>query len=221
MSAWITPTLLNSWVHSGAPLNDFQYRFSSDRKLEFRGAIKGGSAGSVALVLPPGMITPNDPSWAVDTGEPTALASSRATLTSSTGEVTITPGSSGAARYPIKVCADDEVPITNLTGSFMFVATAADNLAGKRLTNVNAYVTTASSDGDIYLMLFSSTFGYIFVGGFFSFLTIPNGSLMVSGDESSLIDPAYPAIADGEMIAIQVFTGTTTAKGLGVVLVFS
>jgi hypothetical protein len=48
---WVTPTLINSWAHQGAPYHKHQYREFARDMLHVRGALTGGTSGTIAYYL--------------------------------------------------------------------------------------------------------------------------------------------------------------------------
>lgn len=52
ITGWLTPTLLNGWANFGDPYPPVQFHKSEDGKVYIRGAVSGGSAGTVIFLLP-------------------------------------------------------------------------------------------------------------------------------------------------------------------------
>jgi hypothetical protein len=85
LTAWTKPTFLNSWVENAS--HPVSYRKAGDGKVYLRGAVSGGTSGSIAFQLPTGYRPTQFMAFpSVNLG---ATASSRVTLDTN-GNVTIT-----------------------------------------------------------------------------------------------------------------------------------
>lgn len=65
--AWVTPTLLNSWVPYGSGFGTAQYRMTADGVVSLRGMVKSGNAFQSIFLLPVGYRPVNDELFNVST----------------------------------------------------------------------------------------------------------------------------------------------------------
>lgn len=54
-SAWVSPTLLNSWANAGGSLATVQYSQDPDGMVNLKGSATGGLTATVMFVLPDGL----------------------------------------------------------------------------------------------------------------------------------------------------------------------
>lgn len=121
------------------------------------------------------------------------------------------------AIYPIKVFTDPTV-VTTGDGKFIFTVTTQEQIAGKKLVGVSAYVTTVSSSGLPTVQVRNITAAHDMLT---TKLTIDASEF--SSDNATtpaVIDPANDPVELGDRIAIDVDVAGTGAQGLGVTLAF-
>lgn len=137
-----------------------------------------------------------------------------------TADVTFAPflGDSGSAsggvgEFDIKVFSDTTTLVVG-DGAFEFAIPAS--LAGTTLTTVAAYVTTVSSAGTPTVQLNNATTATDILS---TPITIDaNEFTSYTATTAAVIDPAAAAVAQGDLIRIDVDVAGTGAKGLGVIL---
>jgi hypothetical protein len=214
--AWINPTLLNSWVISGNPAQPLQYRLNNNRKLEFRGSIKGGAYETVAFVIPP--IYANlllDETYTIYVGEPTSLVQASLFCDYTTGEVTVKRIGSTApvVRMKIKLWPDGPDP---LTATYFVDCIIESDLNGWYINNVQAYVYQVSTSGSVVVDLENLTQGWAVLA---NPVTIDVGEVSsLTSAAPSLVQAGNNQVATNDQIYFYTTSVGADVTGLGVLI---
>lgn len=122
----------------------------------------------------------------------------------------------GWGQYEIKVIGDAE---TLATGDGAIVFEIPEDLAGKNLVYVRAYVTTVSSSGAVTVQIRNVTQAADMLSTRITIDASEKSSKTAA--TAAVIDTANDDVAEADQIAIDVDGAGTGAKGLGVILRFA
>ncbi len=123
----------------------------------------------------------------------------------------------GNVVYPIKVFTDTQTVVVG-DGAFGFVVTSLEEIAGKNLVAVSAYVTTVSSSGAITVQVRNVTGAADMLS---TPITIDASEFTSDTAAAPVIDTSNDDVALGDLIAIDIDADGTGATGLGVILAFA